>query len=76
MEFILLSNSRNLGWEEEEERERKRMAPHAFTDFWDEREREEEGREILRERKSALSYMSENIKGMGEIFALKKAEEK
>jgi len=32
--------------------------------------------EILRERKSALSYMSENIKGMGEIFALKKAEEK
>ena len=50
LQRILLSNSRNVGWEEEEERERKRMAPHAFTDFWDEREREEEGREILRER--------------------------
>ena len=45
LQRILLSNSRNVGWEEEEERERKRMAPHAFTDFWDERERRRRKRE-------------------------------
>ena len=56
----------------EREKEWRRMLSQTFGM----REREEEGREILRERKSALSYMSENIKGMGEIFALKKAEEK